>query len=63
MPSAAEPQPSRNISRKDGQAAKVEEKWQKSSQDYLSVPSELGVLGALARVNFRVRVLRVTGKL
>jgi hypothetical protein len=28
----------------------------------LSVPSELGVLGGLARVNFRVRVLQVTGK-
>jgi hypothetical protein len=63
MPSAAEPQPSRNISRKDAKAAKVGEKWQKSSQHYLSVSSELGVLGALARVNFRVRVLRVNGKL
>ena len=40
MPSAAEPQPSRNISRKDGQAAKVEEKWQKAPKIiYLFLPN------------------------
>jgi hypothetical protein len=40
MPSAAEPQPSRNISRKDAKAAKVEEKWQKASKIiYLFLPN------------------------